>query len=270
MHKKEKNKRTIIILSSIILSIIIATIFIKKNFNIPSYGIKDGMMYVNNIITRIFGNKDYYKLEKENEKLKEELEQYKDYKSLNEELNNEILKLKETLSIEELISDREYAFGTVINRNFDYWQEKLIINIGKNKEIENNMAVISNGNLIGITDDVSLNSSSVILLSNHKFPLNISVKIKIDDNYIYGILNNYNETTGTYEIIGVVDNIDIPQGSKVYTSGLSSTFPSGILIGNVEDVTTDNFDLSKVINVKSETNFDDISYVTVVKKGNKW
>ena len=42
------------------------------------------------------------------------------------------------------------------------------------------------------------------------------------------------------EVIGVVDNIEIPADSLVVTSGLGNIFPSGILIGKVSVVTTDN------------------------------
>ena len=264
---QKKSRKKLIVFLCIVFSLVCATIFIKMNFNVPAFGIKDGAMFVNHIITRVFGDKNYYKLEEENRKLKEEIEVYKEYESLNDELNSEISKLKEVTSINKLLSDRKYANGTVINRDLDFWQKKLVIDVGSSMGVTNNMAVVSNGSLVGITDDVSTNSSSVILLCNHKFPLNVSVKIKIGDNYVYGILNNYDENEGVFEVVGVVDNIEIPEDSLVVTSGLGNIFPSGIVIGKVNLVTTDNFDLSKVIRVKSDTNFDDISYVTVVMRG---
>ena len=52
----------------------------------------------------------------------------------------------------------------------------------------------------------------------------------------------------------------------VYTSGLGGVFPSGILVGRVENITTDVYDLSKIINVKPSAKFDDINYVTVLKR----
>lgn len=268
MHKKKSRKKIIIFLC-IVLSLVFATVFSKMNFNFPAYGLKDGVMFVNKVITRVFGDKNYYKLEEENRKLREEIEVYKDYEALNSELKNEISKLKEVTSINNVLSDRKYVNGSVINRDMDFWQKKLVIDVGASSDITNNMAVISNGSLIGITDDVSMNSSSVMLLCNHKFPLNISVKIKVGDNYVYGILNNYDENEGVFEIVGVVDNIEIQPDSLVVTSGLGNIFPSGINIGKVSLVTTDNFDLSKVVKVKSNANFDDINYVTVVMRGEK-
>ena len=42
-------------------------------------------------------------------------------------------------------------------------------------------------------------------------------------------------------------------------------YPSGLLIGKVKDLNTDNFDLSKVLIVTPTVNFDNIDYVTVLK-----
>ena len=53
----------------------------------------------------------------------------------------------------------------------------------------------------------------------------------------------------------------------VTTTGLGNQFPSGILIGRVESISKDNFDLARTILVRSSVDFDDISYVTVLKKG---
>ena len=142
--------------------------------------------------------------------------------------------------------------------------DSLIVDKGSDEGISNNMAVVSGGALVGITSNVSHFNSNVILLTNSKFPVNISVKIKLDDRYVYGILNKYSD--GLYEVMGIVENVDIPSGSKVVTTGLGNLFPSGLLVGYVDSIETDNFDLSKVVKVKSNVSFDDISYVTIVKR----
>ena len=43
-------------------------------------------------------------------------------------------------------------------------------------------------------------------------------------------------------------------------------FPSGILIGKVAEITTDEYDLAKIINVKLIADFDDINYVAILKR----
>ena len=41
-------------------------------------------------------------------------------------------------------------------------------------------------------------------------------------------------------------------------------FPSGILLGTVKEVTTDHFDLAKLIEVESKANFENLGMVSVL------
>lgn len=268
MYKK-KNKK--ILLCVVIFScFILASIFINRNYNIPDFFIKDGILFVDRFITKpfqSFSDEEYEKLRIENENLKKQIDEIKYHETENEELIEEIRKLKELVNINKTLSDKEYINASVLTRGIDYWNESLTIDKGKNEGIENNMAVVSGGSLIGITSNVSHYNSNVLLLCNAKFPINISVKIKLEGSEVYGILNNYNNDH--FEIMGIVENVTIPKGAKVVTTGLGNLFPSGILVGYVDDVVTDNFDLSKIVNVKSNTNFDDISYVSIVKRDDK-
>ena len=96
--------------------------------------------------------------------------------------------------------------------------------------------------------------------------MKISVKIKVSDEYYYGLLTGYDKDKKTYIIEGISNNIDIPNDSVVTTTGMSEIFPSGILIGKVSESNTDNFELSKIIYVKTDVNYDNIEYVTVLKR----
>ena len=266
MRKKKVLKRVLLVIV-IIVCLILSSVVINRNFDLPDFFLKDGILYVDRFLTRPFesyGDDEYNRLMTENEDLKKELDKIKYYESENEELVSEIEKLKELVKVNKLLSDKTCINGSVISRGIDYWSETLMIDKGNDSGISNNMAVLSGGSLIGVTSNVSHYNSNVILLTNSKFPVNISVKIKVNDKYVFGILNKYSD--GLYEIMGIVENVDIPNGSKVVTTGLGSIFPSGLLVGYVDSVETDNFDLSKVVRVKTDINFDDISYVTIVKR----
>ena len=114
---------------------------------------------------------------------------------------------------------------------------------------------------------MSSHSSSVKLLSNENMSDKISVKIRVnDDQYVFGLISGYTAKNNTYTVEGISENVDIPKGADVVTTGMGSMFPSGIQVGTVTKVTTDNFDLSKVVKVKSSVDFNDIDYVTVLKR----
>ena len=262
----KKNKH-IFLLAILLISLTISGIIISNNINLPNLFIKDGVLLIDRVASYPLSFMENNDLKQENEKLTKEIEQLREYQYENEELNQEIKKLKETLDINNLLSDKQYINASTINRNLGYWLEKLTIDKGTNDGIENNMAVLSNGVLVGITSNVSPLNSDVLLFSNAKFPMNVSVKIIFDDQEIYGILNSYNDNL--YSIIGVVDNVTIPPQAKVMTTGLGNIFPSGLFIGYVKEVVTDNFDLAPLVKVTPATSFDNISYVTVIKREEK-
>ena len=69
-----------------------------------------------------------------------------------------------------------------------------------------------------------------------------------------------------YIVEGISNDIEIPLDSVVTTTGMSEVFPSGILIGKVKEIGADNFDLAKIIYVGTEVNYDDLEYVTILKR----
>ena len=195
MYKKShKHKNKIIISVIILMGFILSIICINFNVNFSDIFFKDGFLFIDNIFTKPFRCDDTLSLE---------VEEMNFYKEENAYLKDEIKKLKESFNLNSLLSDSMSVNATVINRNFDGWNDKLLIDKGFNQDISNNMAVISSGSLIGITSMVSLDNSSVLLLTNPKFP-NVSVKVLVGDNAYYGILNNYDSSTSSFEVMGVV------------------------------------------------------------------
>jgi len=83
---------------------------------------------------------------------------------------------------------------------------------------------------------------------------------------IYKFCSKYSAKNNSYTVEGIGENLTIPKGAEVVTTGMGDIFPSGLLVGYVTKVTTDNFDLSKVAVVESSVNFNDLDYVSVLKR----
>lgn len=266
MRKKKNDKRKIIVLISILLIILVSlVIVIDDNRKLTRFEkmIKDGVMSISNFASAPFLSlkKNFFSEKKENyNKSMDELES----KGINIELANENKKLKELLELNQTLSEREYINASVINRNVAYWFNEITLDKGTKNGIEEGMAVITNKGLIGKIIKVSGYSSIVKLLTDENMINKISVKIEYEDRFVYGLLSNYKDSE--FVIDGISNNVDIKEGAKVVTSGLTDLFPSGILIGYVTNITTDNFALSKTLKVKSDVDFDDIYYVTVLDR----
>ena len=79
-------------------------------------------------------------------------------------------------------------------------------------------------------------------------------------------INGYDYNSGLLNVEGISNTETVSLGDMVYTSGLGGVFPSGILIGKVENITTDVYDLAKIIKVKPSAHFNEINYVTILKR----
>ena len=199
-------------------------------------------------------------------KLQEEYEKTQFDKTRIEELEKTNRALKDVLGIKHDLQGYTYLNSTVVSRDVGYWYDTITIDKGSRSGIYINMAVITNSGLIGKVVKTSSLTSTVKLLASDNLNMKVSVKIKVGDNYLYGLLTGYDREKKCYIIEGISNNIEVPINSVVTTTGMRDKFPSGILVGTVSEIGTDNFELSKIIYVKTKVNYDDLEYVTVLKR----
>lgn len=265
----------ILVIISILLFLFSILIKDKRNLSIIEKIIKDSTLTINRTINKPINYIDdkikeynsYHKLYKKYQKLDKKYQKVKLMEAKYNESEKEIKDLKKTLDLNNTLSDSEYINATVVTRNIGYFYNTLTIDKGEKNNIEKGQAVITDDGLVGIISKTSKYNSTVKLLTTSDTNNKISVKIKIDDDkYLYGLLSGYNKDKKCFIVEGIADNSEIIKDSLVTTTGLLNDFPSGILIGKVESVEKDNFDLAKTVLVKSSIDFDDISYVTILKK----
>lgn len=278
MRNISKYKKYIIvgILAVIILMIIVTARSVRddRKLNFVEKGIKDSVNFVSNIvyapINFVKGKIDLQKkknaIYKKYKDYEEDIKKENNYLSTIQELQSEVDELKNLLDLNSIMSEYTSINATVINRNVGYWYNTLTIDKGSHDGLKEGMAVVVSEGLIGRVTKVSEFSSSVKLLTTDDLSKKISVKINIDGKSVYGLLVNYNRDDNTYILEGISDSDKIEAGTFVTTTGLSELFPSGILIGTVKDVTMDNYELTKVVKVTPSVNFDNITYVSILKR----
>lgn len=281
MYRKKFDKRYLIIIIFIVsaFSLVILSVSLKKerDLNPVERVVKDATTFVVKIVNYpfklakniIIENKEKEEIYKKYKKLKDKSENIDSVISSNENLESEVKKLKESLDLNTVLSDKILVNATVVYRNLGYFYDEVTIDKGSSSGIEKDMAVITPKGLIGKTSKVSNYTSTVKLLSNENMDNKLSVKVKTNDDYVYGLIYKYNSKSNTFFVEGISQNASIPENADVVTTGMGNIFPSGLLVGKVKKMTTDNFDLSKVLEVSSSVDFDDIEYVSVVKR-EKW
>ena len=278
MKKKNLKFKHIILFLFILIMIIIAifsyTLKTDRKLNKFESLIKDSVTSSEKIIFYPFKyiiNKfnDFRELKGIRKKYQSLLNQVDRIDSLNVEnieLRKQLNKMKEELDIEYTINDYEYLNATVISRNISHWYNTITIDKGTYNGVKNDMVVVNSKGLIGRVINTTAFTSDVRLLTSSDTINKISVTISDGNSFVNGLIKNYNYTTNYLEVEGISNTERINEGAFVYTSGLGGIFPSGILIGVVDNITTDEYDLAKMIDVLRSANFDDINYVAILKR----
>lgn len=251
-YKRKMKQKRVSLLFFIAFLIIVFFSLLQSVFTIPKKIGKDLLFYVQNFFNSPFTEKEI--------KFSEEVIEM-EY----EELKKEISELKAMLELKNVLSDKKIIPANVSIRNIGFFYDTITINKGIKDGIKEGMAVIVKDGLIGKTTFVSNNTSDVQLLTSSSIG-KISVKIKSRDSYAYGLLTSYNREKNIYLVEGVSETIDVTIGEEVTTTGYGDTFPSGIIIGKVKSITTDHFDLAKIIEVEPTANVHDFSVVAVLKR----
>lgn len=279
VEKKKAVPKKFVIIGIIILIIIILVIFSytlknDRKLNPVESFVKDTLTYTEKIITYPFNQlvskvNDYKKLKnirEENDILETSLDRTSSIESENIELRRQLDKLKEELNIDYTLTDYEYLNATVISRNVGYWYNTITIDKGTYNGVEKDMVVINAKGLVGKIIRTTTFTSDVRLITTSDTNNKISVHVTNGDYKLYGLINNYDYKTNLLELEGISNTKNVSIGDYVYTSGLGGVFPSGILIGIVSGISTDSYDLAKIIMITPSANFTDINYVSVLKR----
>ena len=248
----------------IILSVIILVIFVyfilnqERKLTIIETIIKEPILYVQRIVIKpinIFKeniNKDQIK--NNDNLLKSELE----------EKNRRIQEFEKLLDVDKNFSNYKTINASVINRSVGLWYQTFTIDKGTNNKIELDDAVVDNYGLIGKVVKTTSNTSTIKLLTSLNDNFKIAVLIKNGEDDVFGILSKYEN--GEFIIRDISYNKEIQKDSIVITSGLDNNFPSGLLVGKVKYVKKDNYELEQIVSVIPASKFDDINYVSVLKR----
>ena len=282
MRGYRHNKRNSYIKGTIIFIVSVAIVIFtgyslkkERNLNFFEKTIKDIGVFVQEVLyAPIKFTKDKIEVNKEKEDIYKKykaLEKKKDMYEANnariEELEKENKELKKFLDIESSLTDYDIINASIVSRDVGYWYDKIVINKGQKNGVENKMAVIIDGGVIGYVSEVSNHTANVQLLTTKNLKNKVSVKISLGDGkYANGLLIGYDDKKNVYKIEGISFSGSIPDNAVVTTTGLGDNFPSGILIGHVISTTTDNFDLGKIVEVKPSVNFNDINNVILLKR----
>jgi rod shape-determining protein MreC len=203
-------------------------------------------------------------------------EKNRDLIERNGELEIELLRLQrqvetmiaDTTSFRSFISadsTRQFPYkvmpAKVVNNSVAYLANYITIDKGRVDGIVPDMGVVSEGGVVGIISNVGEHFSVVIPILNPKFRLSCKV---LGSSY-FGSMSWDGRKTQYAKLDELPRHVEFNVGDTVVTSGFSSIFPEGILVGTVSTFEKQRDDNFYSLTVKLTTDFHKLGSVMVMK-----
>ncbi len=148
----------------------------------------------------------------------------------------------------------------VINNTTDKSKNFIYLDKGSKDGIAKNMGVYNDKGIVGITIGVSKNYSVVMSVLN----TDSRVGVKLTKDNYFGNLT-WDTKSSKYATLSQIPNhVKVAKHDTVMTSGYSSFFPAGIMVGTVEswqEITGSNL---LELKIKLSTDFHNLNYLYIV------
>ena len=268
MYQKHKSGILGIIITIIVLILIVVFTNGESNSSFFQNGISKLVMPIQNGLTylknKISGNDTFFtdinNLETENEKLKNrnsELEQsLRELESIKAE--NETL--KEYLNLTEKYGEYETIPAYIINKDISNYSKTIIINVGSNDGIKENMTVIADEGLVGHVVSVTDTTAQVQTIIDTGSSVSSTMSSTDESIVCKGTLDSTTELKAMY----IPTDYNIIQGDSIETSGLGGIYPKGVHIGTVKKVESTKNITDRYAVIETAVNFDILSTVLVI------
>ena len=170
--------------------------------------------------------------------------------------------LSNLLNMQQRYPALEMVGARVISRDPNDWNRRFHIDLGSRDGITSNMAVLSEGGLVGVTRQVNLSSTRIFSIIDPHFSAAV-MSLRTGD---IGIVS------GDIELMrqGLIrmDNIDasaqIIPGDEIVISTFSTIFPVGVRVGTVLSLHPNPDELTQHAIVRPIASLDNLEMVLVI------
>ena len=203
----------------------------------------------------------------DNEYLTKQLAQQKNYQTAYEDERNKNKQLEALLEMKGGLGDAKTISVSVLARSGDSWLQTVTISAGKRQGVEKNMLVATSDGAIGLVDSVQTYTSTVQLLTSQHLNNDIAIKMSLEDgSSVEGVLQSYDTEKKAYRVSLFDNDAIVTKGQKVATSGKGGNYPSGVLIGEVKDVSLNDDSIISTVYVSPVSNMKSFDYCLVIGK----
>ena len=207
---------------------------------------------------KVRGNIEY-----EYEKLLRQLDDYANESAQLEELRRINSSLYDLLDEQDRNRELDPVAATVIGTDANNYFSTLTLDVGSRHGVEDYMAVVAQGGLVGVTYNVQESQCQVRCIINSDCTVAALIQSTRDQGSVKGTLGENGESM--CRMYYLPENALTRPGDMVVTSGVGLEFPKGIPIGQVRESTRGMEDNKSYVVVDPVVDFQHLEYVTVYR-----
>lgn len=151
-----------------------------------------------------------------------------------------------------------YIAASVIGRDPSPYLHYVILDKGSDQGLRHGMSVVNEKGLVGRVDAITPGASRVQLITDAGSVINVRLQTSQKDAILGGSI------TGDLTMEMIPQDLEIPQGEMVLTSGLGGTYPSNLYIGQVASVRRNENDLFQSAVVQPVVDFSGLKAVLII------
>ena len=198
-----------------------------------------------------------HELEQENTELRNKLVEYDKLKQENDWYSD-------ILGLHEEHSDYTFASGRVIGRDPSDVYGNFTINAGTNAQIAvNDPVVATDGSLVGVVEEVGLTYAKVRTVLDPATKVASQISRTGDTAYTAGSTVDM-ARQNSLRMTTLERSSGVAVGDSVITSGIGGVYPSGLLIGSVQNITNASDGMTLNGNVSLFADIYDLKQVMVI------
>ena len=211
---------------------------------------------------------NYYRdttaLEEENAQLRQKVAQMEETVRQAEADREENRRLRELLDLREQRRDLVFEAATITEHSVTNWTSSFTVNKGTRHGVEVNDCVIDEtGALVGVVSEAGTNWATVLTLVD----TDTSLGARVFRTKELGLAQ------GDFSLMGrsrlrldyLPPDCELLGGDLVETSGLGGFYPSGLVIGSVDEVQVDDSGAASYAVLTPAVDFDALTQVFIIK-----
>ena len=246
-------------------------IYLIVHYNKYHNAVASGFMNeVTGKINEQYNKVDYYfALKKTNEQLAKDNEQLRNLLKQDFEKPDTTTKLViDSIPYDTLGHTRKWLYKTakVVSNAVSGPNNFIVLGRGAGQQLKKDEGVVDpNNGIVGIVTDVSENFAVVMSLLHKDSRISAKLKNGGDAGQVMWDGKDPNHLL----LSEIRKSVKVVKGDTVITSGYTTTFPYGLMIGTVEEIASDIGTNNLIIRIKSTANFYNLQYVYAIENFQK-